>query len=194
MPDPVPAVEHIVSCRIDSPLGPVVLAARSGRDGDGIASDSSDRLCGLWFDGQKHQPDASGWRVDPQHPLLQAAAESLLRYWREGAAFTGFALPLDLGSGTPFQQAVWNELLRIPLGHTVSYGDLARRLRQPTAVRAVAAAVGRNPLSIIVPCHRVLGSDGSLTGYAGGVARKASLLALEGATVLQARAAAEAAP
>ena len=94
---------------------------------------------------------------------------------------TRFELPLDLQAGTPFQQDVWTALLAIPRGGTTSYAELARRLGRPTAARAVGAAVGRNPISIVVPCHRVLGSGGSLTGYAGGLERKTALLELEGA-------------
>ncbi len=81
--------------------------------------------------------------------------------------------------GTAFQQTVWRALLALPCGHTTSYGALSQSIARPSAVRAVAAAVGRNPLSVVVPCHRVLGADGSLTGYAGGRPRKAALLALE---------------
>ena len=95
----------------------------------------------------------------------------------------GFDLALDLGGGTPFQQAVWQALLRIPRGQTASYVALARSIGKPQAVRAVGAAVGRNPLSVVVPCHRVLGSDGSLTGYAGGLERKQALLRLEGIAI-----------
>jgi methylated-DNA-[protein]-cysteine S-methyltransferase len=88
--------------------------------------------------------------------------------------------PIDLSAGTPFQQSVWQALLRIHSGQSQSYGDLARLLARPQAVRAVGAAVGRNPVSIIVPCHRVLGAGGQLTGYAGGLWRKEALLRLEG--------------
>ena len=111
--------------------------------------------------------------------LLRKAAEQLRQYLRGERQH--FDLPLDLGGGTPFQQAVWKALLRIPTGHTTSYGALGRQIGKPAAVRAVGAAVGRNPLSVVVPCHRVLGQDGSLTGYAGGLDRKATLLHLEGA-------------
>jgi methylated-DNA-[protein]-cysteine S-methyltransferase len=83
---------------------------------------------------------------------------------------------LDLSAGTVFQQSVWRALLDVPSGQTISYGTLAQRLGNPSGVRAVAAAVGRNPLSIIVPCHRIVGADGSLTGYAGGLDRKRALL------------------
>lgn len=89
-----------------------------------------------------------------------------------------FSMPL-LFAGTPFQMAVWQELLRIPYGHTVSYGDMARRLGMPAAVRAVASANAANAISIFAPCHRVIGSDGSLTGYAGGILAKRHLLHLE---------------
>ena len=90
-----------------------------------------------------------------------------------------FDVPLDLSGGTAFQQSVWKALLEIPPGTTTSYGALGRQLGRPLAVRAVGAAVGRNPLSVVVPCHRVLGADGSLTGYAGGIDRKRALLTLE---------------
>jgi len=92
-----------------------------------------------------------------------------------------FDLPLDLQAGTVFQQLVWRALLSIAAGATTSYGHLSAKIGKPAAVRAVGAAVGRNPISIVVPCHRVLGADGSLTGYAGGLARKTALLSLEAA-------------
>jgi methylated-DNA-[protein]-cysteine S-methyltransferase len=91
-----------------------------------------------------------------------------------------FDVPLDLSGGTPFQQAVWHALLTVPSGQSRSYGQLAAQLNNPQAVRAVGAAVGRNPVSIIVPCHRILGAGGQLTGYAGGLWRKEALLRLEG--------------
>ncbi len=152
----------------DSPLGRLRLAA------------SPDGLAGVWFtEGQRDTPSALRWVAEPDHPLLARAAEQLQRYFAgEGQAFR---LPLDLSAGTVFQQAVWRELLTIPHGNNTTYGELARRIGRPQAVRAVGAAVGANPLSIIVPCHRVLGANGLLTGYAGGLARKAALLSLEGA-------------
>jgi len=94
---------------------------------------------------------------------------------------TSFELPLDLQGGTPFQQSVWSALLGIPRGGTTSYAALAREVGKPQAARAIGAAVGRNPVSIVVPCHRVLGTGGGLTGYAGGLERKTALLQLEGA-------------
>jgi methylated-DNA-[protein]-cysteine S-methyltransferase len=90
-----------------------------------------------------------------------------------------FTIPLNL-KGTEFQLAVWNELLRVPYGDTITYAELARRIGRPAAIRAVGAANGANPIPVIVPCHRVIGSNGTLTGYGGGIERKQWLLALEG--------------
>ena len=152
------------------PLGPMVLAA------------TARGLSGIWFEGQRHEPSQqlygnAAWAEADGHPLLQAATGQLQQYLR--GERDGFDLPLDLSGGTPFQQAVWQALLAIGRGATRSYGELSQHLGRPRAVRAVGAAVGRNPLSVVVPCHRVLGADGSLTGYAGGLDRKAALLALE---------------
>ena len=110
-------------------------------------------------------------------PLLERAARQLQEYFAGGRRV--FDLPLA-SAGTAFQEAVWAALAAIPFGETRSYGDLALALGRPRAVRAVGAANGRNPLPIVVPCHRVIGADGSLTGYAGGMARKRWLLELEG--------------
>ena len=160
-----------VQARTETPLGTVRLAA------------SPAGLCGLWFDGQRHLPallDGPGaWPEAPEHPVLRQATEQLRQYLR--GERNHFDLPLDLTGGTPFQQAVWQALLRIPSGYTTSYSALGQQIDKPTAVRAVGTAVGRNPLSVVVPCHRVLGLDGGLTGYAGGLERKATLLRLEGA-------------
>ena len=157
------------SCTTHStPLGTVLLCA------------SARGLAGLWFDGQRHHPApdrVAQWTVDPTHPLLRAAVVQL-DDWFEGRR-SAFDLSLDLSAGTDFQQQVWRALLGIARGQTRSYRDLAQTIGRPQAVRAVGAAVGRNPLSIVVPCHRVLGSDGSLTGYAGGIDRKRALLGLE---------------
>ena len=157
---------NTVQCRTDSPLGPVVLAA----------SDAG--LAGLWFIGQRHQPEIRQWPERPQDTILQDACAQLSAYL--AGRRQAFDLPLDLRSGTAFQQAVWRALLAIPCGTTLSYGALSAAIAKPAAVRAVAAAIGRNPLSIVVPCHRVLGAGGALTGYAGGLERKAALLRLEG--------------
>jgi len=108
--------------------------------------------------------------------LLDRVAAQVAEYF--AGERTAFDLPLA-PRGTPFQQGVWRALLAIPYGRTASYGDVARAVGQPAAVRAVGAANGRNPIAIVVPCHRVIGADGTLTGYAGGLARKQALLALE---------------
>lgn len=109
----------------------------------------------------------------PDHPILVAAATQLSEYFTGGRRT--FDLPLA-PAGTPFQQAVWRALLAIPFGETRSYADIARALGRPTATRAVGAANGRNPLPIVAPCHRVIGADGSLTGFGGGLANKRLLL------------------
>ena len=162
-----PAWQH---CRTDSPLGPLLLA-RTARG-----------LCGAWFvDDQKHAPSSARFAPEGHRPsdlLLQTAARQLAEYF--GGQRHAFELPLDLSAGTAFQQAVWTALLEIPHGQTGSYLALAQSLGKPSATRAVGAAVGRNPISIIVPCHRVLGSTGQLTGYAGGLWRKQDLLQREG--------------
>lgn len=151
----------------DSPLGPLLLAA------------TPLGLAGAWFvHGQRDTPDPASWTENPDHPVLREAAAQLADYF--AGQRQQFALPLDLRHGTVFQQAVWQALLSIPFGQTCRYGTVAGRVGRPTAVRALGAAVGRNPISIIVPCHRVIGADGSLTGYASGLDRKTALLRLEG--------------
>ena len=152
--------------RVDSPLGPLTLAATAR----GLAL--------VWFDDQARRADTVDAPVDAQHPHLAQAARELQAYW--AAPQQPFTVPLD-PAGTPFQQAVWQVLRGIAPGATVSYGAVALAVQKPAAVRAVGAAIGRNPLGIIVPCHRVIGSQGSLTGYAGGLPRKQALLVLEGA-------------
>ena len=155
-----------VQARTITPLGTMIVAA------------TARGLAGVWFEGQRHLPDTSGWPHQPDHPLLRQAIAQLQEYF--GGRRTHFDLALDLQGGTAFQQSVWQALLAIPAGGTTSYGDLSQRIGKPAAVRAVGAAVGRNPVSIVVPCHRVLGADGSLTGYAGGLERKSALLEIEG--------------
>jgi methylated-DNA-[protein]-cysteine S-methyltransferase len=109
--------------------------------------------------------------------MLASATRQLQEYFAGNRQV--FDMPLDLNGGTDFQQQVWRALLEIPSGQTVSYGTLSQRIGRPRAVRAVGAAVGRNPLSIVVPCHRIVGTNGALTGYAGGLDRKTALLQLE---------------
>ncbi len=156
-----------VQTRHTGPLGPMIVAA------------TDLGLAGIWFEGQRHLPDDSAWPVRPDHPLLRQAIIQLDEYF--AGQRRAFDLPLDLQGGTEFQQSVWHALLAIAPGDTTSYGTLSQRIGRPAAVRAVGAAVGRNPVSIVVPCHRVVGRDGSLTGYAGGLERKSALLQLEGA-------------
>lgn len=152
----------------DSPLGPLILAA------------TDTALVGVFFHNQTHLPELSHWPKVEKHPILQQAQAELTEYFA-GQRIT-FDVPLDLSSGTPFQQAVWAALLQIPCGATTSYGAISTLIGKPAAVRAVGGAVGRNPVSIIVPCHRVVGANGTLTGYAGGLPRKIALLQREGAT------------
>ena len=158
----------IVKTTFDSALGPMTLAA------------TDQGLAGVWFDDQQHRPDYTQWPVQADHPVLQNAVQQLEQYL--AGERSDFDLPLDLRSGTAFQQSVWQALLKIPAGGTTSYGVIGTRVGNPKAVRAVGAAVGRNPIGIIVPCHRVMGADGSLTGYAGGLHRKQALLKLETST------------
>ena len=151
----------------ESPVGPLTLI------GDALV------LTGVHFEGYAHGLGAD--RREPEAPPLAAAAAQLDEYF--AGERRDFDLELDL-EGTEFQRAVWDELLRIPYGETMSYGELARRLGRPERVRAVGAANGRNPVAIVVPCHRVIGADGSLTGYGGGLDRKRALLAIEGSAPL----------
>jgi methylated-DNA-[protein]-cysteine S-methyltransferase len=148
-----------------SPLGEILLVS------------TISALRGLHFVGEKYYPgiDAS-WIEDPSTEPLQAAAIQLDAYF--AGRRREFDIPLD-PEGTAFQREVWSALRRVRYADTLTYGELAQRIGKPKAVRAVGAANGRNPISIIVPCHRIIGADGSLTGYAGGLARKRALLALE---------------
>ncbi|MEV6837138.1 methylated-DNA--[protein]-cysteine S-methyltransferase [Streptomyces sp. NPDC051133] len=153
---------------IDSPYGPLTLVAD-----DGV-------LCGLYMTDQRHRPaqEAFGGLDDS---LFAEAAEQLTAYF--AGELTEFTLPLAL-HGTAFQRSVWDQLTRIPYGETRSYGELADALGNPKASRAVGLANGRNPIGIIVPCHRVIGAGGDLTGYGGGLDRKRRLLDFERGTSL----------
>jgi len=159
----------LVCKTIATPLGPMLLAA----------SDAG--LAGLWFADQRHHPDASDWEAVNSQRWLDQSAREVQAYFR--GQCRNFKTPRVAAWGTPFQRSVWEALVAIPWGATTSYGALAAQLQRPLAVRAVGAAVGRNPWTVVVPCHRVLGADGSLTGYAGGLARKQDLLAREGVAV-----------
>ncbi len=148
-----------------SPLGTLLLAA------------TDKGLCGLYFEEHKYFNGPQGWRRDASHPHLQATTRQLEEYF--AGTRTDFDIALDL-AGTPFQQSVWMVLQSLPYGETTSYQEIARRIANPKAIRAAGTAIGRNPVSIIVPCHRVLGTSGDLSGYAGGLERKRYLLAHEG--------------
>ncbi|MEM1115105.1 MAG: methylated-DNA--[protein]-cysteine S-methyltransferase [Bacteroidota bacterium] len=149
----------LAALALDTPLGPLVLVS----DGEAVVEAT--------FDGTP-PPDAR-----PEADAVLAQATSELRAYFDGGA-AAFAVPVR-PAGTPFQERVWAALCDIPHGQTTSYGALATRLGDPQASQAVGAANGQNPIAILVPCHRVIGADGSLTGYAGGLERKRSLLALE---------------
>jgi methylated-DNA-[protein]-cysteine S-methyltransferase len=151
-------------CRIATLLGTMLLARTEAG------------LAGVWFEMQKHHPAEIDAPERADDPLLAETACQLREYF--AGTRDAFDVPLDL-QGTDFQRDVWRALLRIAPGTTSSYGAIARELGLPSASRAVGAAVGRNPVSIIVPCHRVVGSSGALTGYAGGLDRKTSLLRIE---------------
>lgn len=156
-------MSHLATTRLDTPLGRLSLEA-------------SDRgLRAIYFPQHRGGARVTG-DERPDHPVLRAACQQLAEYLR--GQRRAFDLPLA-PEGTAFQQRVWSLLGQIPYGETRGYGDLAALLGQPTAARAVGLANGRNPLSIVVPCHRVVGRDGSLTGYAGGLDAKRWLLALE---------------
>jgi methylated-DNA-[protein]-cysteine S-methyltransferase len=153
---------------IDSVVGPLTLVAEDGG------------LVGLYMDLQRHrpddrqlgEPDPAGCAAEP----FRAVADQLDAYF--AGTLTHFTLPLA-PHGTAFQQRVWAALLEIPYGQTESYGELAERIGSPGAARAVGLANGKNPIGIVIPCHRVVGATGSLTGYGGGLERKKQLLDLE---------------
>lgn len=150
----------------DSPLGRLLLT-RQGHD-----------LLGVWFSDQANIPT---WASDaprvPADGVLAEAVRQLGRYF--AGRQTSFDLPLRLHGGTPFQQSVWRALQAIPYGQTTSYAAVAQSIGRPGAMRATGSAIGRNPLGIVIPCHRVVGRQGALTGYTGGLERKRALLALE---------------
>lgn len=147
-----------------SPLGKLVLAA------------TEQGLCGVYFDEHKYFAGVRDWNRDPGQHLLTRTAAQLDQYF--SGERTDFDIPLDLG-GTGFQRTVWDALRTLPFGGTASYRAIAEHVARPSAIRAAGTAIGRNPVSIIVPCHRVVGVSGALSGYAGGVERKRFLLALE---------------
>jgi len=152
--------------KLSSPVGTLTLVAR----GDKLAAV-------LWEHERANRVRLGELHVDQGHPVLRETARQLEEYF--AGSRERFELELDF-VGTDFQRAVWAALLTIAFGHTRSYSEIARQIGRPAAVRAVGAANGRNPISIIAPCHRVIGASGSLTGFAGGLQAKQYLLALEG--------------
>ena len=155
----------ILCRRIDSPVGPLMLAA----DETGLRH--------IEFRDNRHPANRADWHGGDSE-ILQASEAQLAEYF--AGTRTSFDLPLA-PQGTAFQLQVWHELARIPFGATISYAQLAQRIGKPEAVRAVGAANGRNPLPIVLPCHRVIGADGALVGFGGGLPTKQFLLRLEGA-------------
>jgi len=149
----------------ESPHGQMLLVA----NGEGLS--------GVYFEGQKYHAQVEPeWRRDTGHaPLFQATRELAEYFGGERKCFETALAP----EGTSFQQSVWKAISTVTFGETITYGELARRAGCPGSARAAGAATGRNPLTIVVPCHRIVGSSGSLTGYAGGLDRKRALLALE---------------
>jgi methylated-DNA-[protein]-cysteine S-methyltransferase len=155
----------IAYCNIKSPLGDMLLVA------------NDDALCGIYFAGQKYEPQlGSEWREDARRAVLRAGSMQLAEYF--AGTRVDFDLPLA-PAGTPFQHAVWSAIAAVPWGATITYAELAKRAGRPGSVRAAGAATGRNPLTIMIPCHRIVGANGALTGYAGGLDRKRALLLLE---------------
>jgi methylated-DNA-[protein]-cysteine S-methyltransferase len=150
---------------VDSPYGPLTLVATDGA------------LSGLYMTAQRHRPPEETFGDPDPRPFREAVRQLDAYHARE---LTEFDLPLHL-AGTPFQRGVWEQLRRIPYGETRTYGELAEMLGRPGASRAVGLANGRNPVGIIIPCHRVIGAGGGLTGYGGGLDRKQRLLTFEGA-------------
>ena len=158
---------RVMTLRTDlsSPIGPLLLVASGGA------------IVGLYMNTPRHAVVQEDWIEASDDPLLRRAADQLAEYF--AGTRRDFDLPLA-PVGTAFQRQVWDELLRVPYGRTISYGELARRVGNPAASRAVGLANGKNPISILIPCHRVVGASGKMTGYAGGLERKTALLALEG--------------
>ncbi len=159
-----------------SPVGPLLLLGERTPDGGTV-------LTGCYLPDHRRGPAVdAAWSEDPAaFAEVGAALDAELAGAPGPGAPSPGEIPVAFRGGTPFQRRVWEELRTIPRGRTVTYGELAARLGMPGAARAVGSAVARNPVSIVVPCHRVIGADGSLTGYAGGEERKRALLAIEGA-------------
>jgi methylated-DNA-[protein]-cysteine S-methyltransferase len=150
---------------IDSPIGPLLLIS------------DREHLIGLYMDAHKGGPGLpEDSREEAGDPILRRATDQLRAYF--AGELQQFDLP-TLGQGTDFQRQCWHQLALIPYAETISYGEMAKRVGDPKACRAVGAANGRNPISIVVPCHRVIGANGSLVGFGGGLDRKAKLIGFE---------------
>jgi methylated-DNA-[protein]-cysteine S-methyltransferase len=159
----------IYTCTLKTPLGPITAAAEN------------EALTGLWFFNQKYYPcQTSEWIDKSDYPLFKSLDAWLCDYFSGKNPKLDFKLDLR---GTVFQKRVWKMLLKIPYGKTSTYGAIAKALaaEKGTSARAVGGAVGHNPISLLIPCHRVLGASGNITGYAGGIDKKRALLKLEGA-------------
>ena len=151
----------------ESPHGKMLLVA------------SEKGVSGIYFNRQKYFPATKkDWKRDERHAVLKQAKRELLEYFAGKRKRFGVPLAPD---GTPFQRSVWKAISKVGFGKTLTYGELAAKAGRPGSARAAGAATGRNPIGIIVPCHRIMGANGSLTGYAGGLRKKRALLALEGA-------------
>lgn len=156
----------IESSLFASPLGTLLLASQGGD------------LVGIWFEDQ---PGIPAWALSKSPVPLQGVMLETVEQLNDYLAGNrqAFDLPIRIHAGTPFQRSVWQALQAIPYGETTTYAAIADAIGKPSAVRAVGGAIGRNPLGIVIPCHRVVGKDGSMTGYTGGLARKKTLLLLE---------------
>ena len=145
--------------------------------GDLLLTATTTHLTGIYFADCAHAPAIQDdWHLNSAHPILQSAAEQLQEFLSDSR--TTFTIPLR-ADGTEFQQEVWRQIASIPFGQTITYSELATRAGVPQAIRAAGAATGKNPISIIVPCHRIIGKTGKLQGYAGGIDRKKELLGME---------------
>jgi methylated-DNA-[protein]-cysteine S-methyltransferase len=149
---------------LKSPVGDLLLVA------------DETHLIGIYFSGEKHAPATRDWKRNPGHAVLKQTARELDEYFN--GTRTTFSVPLRY-DGTKFQQEIWRQISQISFGKTISYTELAKRAGAPSAPRAAGTATGQNPLSIIIPCHRVVGRNGGLRGYAGGLDRKRHLLEVE---------------
>jgi len=162
-----PTAHRPTYCLLPSPVGDLLLVSQGDALTDVHISD-----------GKFLPPIQTSWRHNAQDPVLRQAAQELGEYF--AGERQHFTVPLA-PRGTAFQQRAWAALLQIPYGQTITYGQQAQQMQQPKAVRAVGGANGKNPIAILIPCHRVVGSNGALTGYSGGMAHKVFLLQLEGA-------------